>query len=132
MGVRCHQGGQYYAPDKKGGLKNVNHFWGTRNRLGQIFWRRNATFEPSKDGAKDWVDSCLSEIEIAFKWKKPAVINSHRVNYIGSIHEYNRQNSLKALKMLLTKIKRAWPEVEFMSSEQLGLIMLNDIGTFDA
>ena len=37
----------------------------------------------------DCVDSCIKEIEIAFKWQKPAVISSHRVNYVGFINQDN-------------------------------------------
>ena len=123
-GVLCHQGGQYYLPTGDGDLQSVQNFWGATNEVGQVFWRRNATFEPSKNQNTDWVDQCLSEIDIAFRWNKPAVINSHRVNYIGSIHEKNRTNSLRALRELLQRIVQTWPEVEFLSSEQLGLMLI--------
>jgi hypothetical protein len=65
----------------------------------------------------------MKEIKIAFRWGKPAVINSHRVNYIGSIFEENRENGLRLLSNLIAAILKEWPESEFMSSDQLGDFM---------
>jgi hypothetical protein len=67
----------------------------------------------------------ISEIELAFKYKKPAVISSHRVNYIGSLVQENREHSNKKLKSLLDKIINTWPDVEFISSSNLGQIIKN-------
>jgi hypothetical protein len=93
---------------------------GRRNSLGQVILTRNGIFEPSSPDRTDWVDSCLEEISIAFKWHKPAVINSHRVNYIGSIHPENAQKGLRELDRLLKEIGKRWPEVEYMTSTELG------------
>jgi len=62
----------------------------------------------------------LLDIENAFKWKKPAVISSHRLNYIGGLNEKNRVSGLKDLNRLLSEIQKRWPDVEFMTSSQLG------------
>jgi len=126
-GVMYHQLGQHLEPIGEGKCKLVNRFWGDTNQFGQIYWRRNATFEPSRDPSFDWVNSCMAEIKIAFRWGKPAVINSHRVNYIGSIFEENRENGLKLLQNLLQAILKEWPEVEFISSDQLGDFMSESI-----
>ncbi len=126
-GVMYHQLGQHLEPIGEGKCKLVNRFWGDTNQYGQIYWRRNATFEPSRDPSFDWVNSCMAEIKIAFRWGKPAVINSHRVNYIGSIFEENRENGLKLLQNLLQAIVKEWPEVEFISSDQLGDFMSESI-----
>lgn len=93
---------------------------GKKNKNGQIYITRNCGFEPSDLQKKDWVNDCLFEIENAFKWKKPAVISTHRVNYIGHIDPQNSKNELKKLDILLTSIKRKWPEAEFMTSTELG------------
>jgi endonuclease IV len=45
------------------------------------------------------------------------------VNYIGSLNEENRSKGLRQLKELLNKIIEKWPEVEFMTSPQLGETM---------
>jgi len=119
-GVKYIQGGRQYEQNKEGQLTPVNRFWGYKNSNGQIFWRRNATFEPSRNPQFDWVGSVMSEIRSAFRWGKPAVINSHRVNYVGSINAANRDNTLKLLEALLAEILREYPDVEFLSSDRLG------------
>lgn len=96
---------------------------GKINQYGQIIITRNAGFEPSDNPNVDWVDLCMSDVELAFKWKKPAVISSHRVNYIGRLSEKNRANGLRQLKNLLYQIVKKWPEVEFISSSELGKII---------
>ena len=113
-----------YEPLKDGEYKKVFHFSGQRNSNGQIYFIRNSVFEPSSN-QKDWVDSCLNDIKIAFSWKKPAIIGTHRVNYIGSLDPTNRDRNLKSLSNLLTSIVKKWPDVEFMSSDQLGNLIIS-------
>ncbi|GAB1448401.1 hypothetical protein MASR2M44_14100 [Bacteroidota bacterium] len=100
---------------------------GKTNELGQICISRNCFFEPVTWGEHneitDWVDNCLKEIEISFKWNKPAVISSHRVNYTGTIEVQNRDKGLRALKKLLDRIVLKWPDIEFMSSSELGQLI---------
>jgi hypothetical protein len=95
------------------------HYLGQKSKHGQTYILRNCFFEPSKEGV-DWVDSCLHDIDIAFKCNKPAIIGTHRVNYIGSLVEKNRQTGLKQLNLLLLSIVRKWPDIEFLTTEQLG------------
>ena len=90
-----------------------------KNKFNQLHWRRNCLFEPSRNQNFDWVGKCLSEIEIAFRWGKPAVISAHRENFIGSIFEENRLQSLEKLELLLTKVFQKWPNVQFINSAQL-------------
>lgn len=115
----------HLEPQGGGQFKKNYHWLGQKNKYGQRYITRNAFFEPSQPG-KDWVVNCLSDISIAFKWNKPAVISSHRVNYIGSHKPMNRQNGLKQLSELLNSIVKFWPEVEFKSSEQLGRLILGN------
>lgn len=122
-GVQYHQCGQKFVPTDNGQIKVVNRFWGQKNEVGQIYWRRNAMFEPSKNHNLKWADSCMEEIAIAFRWGKPAVLNSHRVCYVGSMFPENREESLAHLDTLLKKVIKKWPDVEFISSDQLGEIM---------
>lgn len=93
---------------------------GKQNELGQIILTRNCGFEPSDSLHNDWVDVCLNEIENSFKWHKPAIISSHRVNYIGSINTENAKHGLKELSHLLSHIIKRWSNVEFMTSTELG------------
>jgi hypothetical protein len=124
-GVLYHQGGQQLIPTGNGNYKIKNRFWGDKNEFNQLYWRRNATFEPSRNQDFDWVDSCMSEINLAFKFNKPAVINTHRVNFIGGIEEKNRDLGLKKLNILLCQIVKKWPDVKFMNSAQLGNYISN-------
>ena len=96
------------------------HYLGERNSDNQIYLTRNGYFEPSENMDKDWVDSCLHDIQVAFRWKKPAIISSHRVNFIGYLNPRNRDLNLKKLDDLLKRIVKKWPDVEFMTSVDLG------------
>lgn len=107
-------------PQGFGKVKKRFHYLGQKNKFNQLYTIRNCFFEPNSNQKTDWVDACLSEIEIAFRWKKPAVISSHRCNYIGSIHESNRKHGLAELKRLLQAVLKRWPDTEFISSDQLG------------
>ncbi len=100
--------------------KSKKHFryMGMKNKFGQRIIKRNCFFEPSA-GEKDWVDSCLRDIDFAFKHHKPAVISTHRVNYIGGLNLANRDHGLNQLKDLLSKITKHWPEAEFIHTSEL-------------
>jgi hypothetical protein len=100
---------------------HVRHYTGERNVLNQIYIIRNAVFEPSiYNHSFDCVDRCLNEIAVSFMWKRPAVISLHRLNFVGQIVEENRKNSLILFKELLSKILAYWPDVEFMTTVELG------------
>ena len=103
----------------KGKKRRVFHYLGQKNKTNQIYITRNCVFEPNLSATQS-VDSCLEEIAIAFYWKKPAIISSHRVNYIGNLNAENRKNGLHHLKQLLSSIIQKWPDVEFMTSNELG------------
>ncbi|MDN3658895.1 hypothetical protein QWZ08_24845 [Ferruginibacter paludis] len=106
----------------EGKTKTVFHWLAQKNKWGQLYMVRNAFFEPNQKGSAA-VNNCLQEIDIAFKWGKPAVISTHRANFIGSLHIDNRTQSLRLFKELLANILKRWPEAEFMSSDQLGSLI---------
>jgi len=124
------QGGIQYMSSPKiqkevfgdGKTKTRFRYLGKSNKHGQSYITRNAFFEPSEAIGNE-INKCLSEIEMAFKFKKPAVISSHRVNYVGGLSVINRDSGLRQLKQLLTTILKKWPDVEFMTSSELGDIM---------
>jgi hypothetical protein len=99
--------------------KSIPHYFGEVNESGQSYNIRNCFLEPSLLPGKDWVDSCLAQIQTAFLWQKPAVICSHRINYIGFIDKKNRERGLKDLKILMKTVLRKWPDVQFISTDQL-------------
>lgn len=102
-----------------GKFKKLYNPFGSKNKAGLKTVFRNCVFEPSLNERTDWVDSCLKQIEIAFRWGKPANISSHRVNFVGGIEPSNRDSGLKELKRLLTEIVKKWPEVQFVPAPQL-------------
>jgi hypothetical protein len=108
-------------------IKKIRHFTGQRNKYNQIYLVRNCIFEPATSKTKNHVDDCLGQIEASFRWKKPAIIASHRLNYIGYIDENNRNRNLSLFDNLLKRIIEKWPDVEFMSSDELGELIKYDI-----
>lgn len=99
--------------------KSLPHYFGETNQLGLTYTIRNCFLEPSQLPGKDWVDSCLAQIQSAFIWHKPAVICSHRINYIGCINQGNRERGLNDLKTVMKKTLKKWPDVQFISTDQL-------------
>ena len=91
------------------------HYNGQRNLYNQFYTVRNVTFEPAIIPNKNWIDSGMREVENAFFWNKPAIISSHRLNYIGWLNEKNRAQNLRLLSVFLKKIVKKWPDVIFIS-----------------
>jgi hypothetical protein len=111
-----------------GQYKKHIHYIGMRNKLNQVYLTRNAAFEPAitESGLnKNPIENCMKSIERAFRWGKPATISTHRINYIGHIEEDNRKINLKQLDSLLSQITTKWPDVEFMTSVELGELIKN-------
>lgn len=103
------------------------HYLGQRNSFEQIYLTRNVLFEPASFVKNDWVSSVLIEIDKAFNLKRPAIICTHRVNFIGSIFEENRSKNLQLLDLLLYEIIKRWPEIEFMNTAQLGDLINKEV-----
>lgn len=108
-----------------GKFKKVFNYTGKKNREGQMYLVRNVVFEPTENRSISWVDFTMKQIEAAFRWNRPAIISSHRVNYCGHIVEANRKKGLDALQRLLHQIVKKWPDVEFMAANELGDIITN-------
>lgn len=106
-----HQGDNNY--------KTSFNYSGKKTEQGPILLVRNCVFEPTEVGIEFSIRNCLSQIKNAFAFNKPAIISSHRVNFCGHIDQKNRQAGIKALTELLKQIVKQWPDVEFMSSQQL-------------
>jgi hypothetical protein len=108
-------------------FKKKFHFTGQKNTNNQIYSVRNGIFEPSLTLLSQDVNYCLKQIAKAFNHKKPAIISTHRINFIGSIDEKNRNQNLILFKNLLSEIIKIWPDIEFMHTIDLGnIISKND------
>jgi hypothetical protein len=128
-GVKIFQGlRKFREPMVDGESKFHTTYLGMKNDFDQAYLVRNAWFEPSLFtlGIKNPVDRCLSDISIAFKMRKPAIITSHRLNYAGFIEERNRDRTLKMLDTLFRAALKKWPDIEFMTSSQLGRVILSE------
>lgn len=102
-------------------IKKKYHWQGRKNSSGLRSIVRNVMFEPAEHQSNPAVvDQAMAQIDNAFFWKKPAVISSHRVNYIGRLDEENRSKNLALLDELLEQITKKYPDVIFMSSDELG------------
>jgi hypothetical protein len=125
IGVIAMQGLPYqYQPNPKGeNYKTSYRYTGMQSKSGLTHLVRNAFFEPTLMGTQNIVEDCLKRIEIAFRTRKPAIISSHRINFVGSLDENNRKNNLILFKNLLQNIVEKWHEVEFISSDELASIM---------
>ncbi len=125
--IKFIQGGylqEYHYANK---TKYIAHYLGEKSKTeGLTYLVRNCTFEPSTSTNQNYWESTFKQVESAFKKNKPALISSHRVNFIASINEKNRENGLIQLKKLLNKITEQFPEVIFLNSSQLGELILND------
>ena len=109
--------------------RRINVF-GRSNVPGQCRLIRNVQFEPSRSmfqgkSVDECVDAAFAEIETAFKRRQPAVICTHRVNYTSRVDESHRAFSLEALDGLLRGLAMRYPDCEFMTSEQLGRVILS-------
>jgi len=105
--------------------KTSFNYIGKKTKEGLTIMVRNIVFEPTEDRGLDWVSFTMKQIERAFRWNKPAIISSHRVNFCGHIDPKNREMGLQTLQKLLQEIVKKWPEVEFMASDELGDYLTN-------
>lgn len=128
IGVKYIQGGNYKKNyDFKTGKSIINKkLLGEKNKYNQCYLIRNCSFEPTINGKNKAVESCMQNIYNAFLMNKPAILTSHRLNFIGSLNEKNRIQNLELFSQLLKKILKKWPNVEFMSSAELGNIIANE------
>ena len=120
IGVESLQGIKLQYQPKKKGYKRKMRYMGEKDHKHQIrYFPRNVFFEPSLLPNKDWHSETLSGIEKAFANKQPAIIGSHRINFIGKLEESNRTRNLKTLKAILNEVVKKYPDVQFVSSDRL-------------
>lgn len=125
LGISGFQGLMYRYSSRPNdvGLKRKYRFTGLGSYNHTANLVRNVVFEPTLIRNVDVVNYCLTRISTSFLLKKPAIISSHRVNFMGGLSAQNRDNNLILLQRLLKKIVVRWPDVKFVSSNQLANIM---------
>ena len=117
--------GQRYASGLIGQIRNV-HFEPTE------WWHQHAQKNSSGPIGSFTVDSdsvkrALHQIRTAFLWRMPAVVSTHRVNYSGVMDPALRDWNLAQLRTLLEHILYLWPDVKFVTAEELGNRMMGHI-----
>lgn len=118
-GIEGLQGAFYQQEYADGNFQKKVHFTGEMNSIGQYHLVRNCVFEPTLQPKLDSVRTCLRQIQNAFFWNAPAIVVTHRLNYIGELNQANRRDNLNSLKELLSAINKKWPDVQFMTSDEL-------------
>lgn len=120
-GVKYIQGGFLQEHHYNNEVRYIPHYLGeSAINKRSTYLVRNCLFEPANSEDENYWRSTLRQVERAFYLKTPAIISSHRVNYIGSIFRKNREHSLSQLNLLLFEIIKRWPDVKFLTSVQLG------------
>lgn len=128
-GVKYFQGYRKIKEPQMNGNppKYHTYYLGQKNNSGQLHLIRNAAFEPSiTNSAVNNISTCLREVSAAFAMGKPAIISTHRINYIGSIFPFNRDANLKLLSSLIKQLINKWSDIEFMTSDSLGNLIRED------
>lgn len=107
----------------KGKYRRSMNSTSQRTPEGLIRMVRNVVFEPGDGSGRDWTSFTMKQIDAAFRMRKPAIISSHRVNFCGHIDPANRANGIGSLRSLLEAVVKKYPDVEFLSSADLGTII---------
>ena len=118
--VKYIQGGYIQESHKSNKIIYIPHFLGETNNKEMCYLVRNCTFEPAYKSNQNYWRKTFNEVKNAFENNMPAIISSHRVNYIGAIDELNREQSITQLRKLLNEIVVTYPDVIFLNSCQLG------------
>ena len=107
------------TPGPEGNLMFTNFTFRQKIQKGKLnFYIRNCAFEPT-DNSYASIHSTMKQIAAAFRWNKPAIISTHRVNFTGGINKENRDKGVKELQALLKAIVKRWPDVEFKSTANM-------------
>ncbi len=109
--TRLREGGQL--------LPSEVNWTGLRGQHAHYALVRNAVFEPGANDQRASVERALAQIRAAFRWNRPAVVSSHRVNYCGHLDENHRKLGLAGLRELLKRLSQEWPDVEYIGIDEI-------------
>ena len=102
------------------GIRRKLHYTGQRSRGGQLISVRNCSYEPAYyHNPEACAKACFKEVSYAFAHRKPAIINSHRFNYMDTIQPGNAAKNREGLQNLLEMVLQAYPDVQFISSAEM-------------
>lgn len=96
---------------------------GHRSREGMTCYVRNCNFEPTESAYRN-TDHVMNQVQGAFLCGKAAIIGTHRANFVGGLNESCRKKGLQELDILLSRMLRKWPDIEFKSSRAFTNLLL--------
>ena len=106
-------------PEQGGRLQIRRHYTGQNGGQSLRYSVRNVLFEPYMDENTDWANRAINEVAQSFRFNKPAVISTHRINYVSGMSQSHRDGNLKQLDDFLSRLRQRWPDVEFITSDEL-------------
>lgn len=121
LGIKYISGANYQLIPQSGNwdeLEKVKHPVGSQNKFGMTYLNRNADLELIY-GQEETISNAFRQVSAAFEQKKPAVVSIHRANFVDAING-KRDIHIKQFSDFIEKIQRKWPDVEFMSTIELG------------
>lgn len=99
------------------------HYTGESNTYAQRYMVRTVFFEPVYNPSSTLIDHCMHRMRILMAAGIPVVISTHRINYVGGLDEAHRDRNLVLLDEFIRRITAEWPDVSFLSSDQLGQLI---------
>ncbi len=128
-GIRYIQGGnrQVLSSDRwEEDRRLANHPLGALSTSGQVYLVRNCDFEPYLGAEiRSAVQACLTQVARAFDLGLPATISTHSVNYVAGLRPTWAAQCRAGLDDLLSSIERQWPDVLYLTSPELGEVILD-------
>lgn len=127
-GVNFIQAGINQFVPENGTFIKRHHYTGEVLDNGLIITTRNCFLEPVYFlSARSAAAFCFKQIRIAFEQNAPAIVDTHRMNYVGGLFPSNRKKGNKALKILLKKVLKKYPDTSFLSSIELHKMIKNSL-----
>ncbi len=124
LGIQFIQSSLVQLLPGQDGYKKKYRFLGRKNRWGQRYLVRNIFFEPATLPSYPWIEKTLRKAKLAFAAHKPLIISMHRINFSSGIERSNRDQNIELFMELIENLIQMYPDIEFMSSDQLGLHLL--------
>lgn len=109
--------------NEDGQYRYRSYVTGHQTTEGLIFYVRNCNFEPT-DPAYRNTDHVINQINGAFLCGKAAIIGTHRANFVGGMKVSCREKGLSELDILLKRMLKRWPDIEFRSSREFTDLLL--------
>ncbi len=123
LGFTHIQTSMYQLERKNSTYMKRFHYSGQQSSNKELkYLTRNVYFEPAY-GSIDWLNNALEKVNLAFTFHTPAIISMHRINFVGGIRQDIRDKNLMEFKILLETLIRKYPNIEFLSSNELSEIV---------